>query len=258
MSRWLTSLLRHTSRSFRTKTRAFCWIGKRSLRILHADAHDHVVDLPDGLSVDGLAAWIADTAFARDAGEYWTVLLDASIAPMLEVDAAAVSLDEPAWQALAEHRFAAVLGASLGSYSVKLERYTRSVRIACAFPKPLVGALLGTAAHRTGRLSIVPALVHASSLTGFGLATPHWIVCITDESCQGAWRTAQRLHLGAPWPATVDQPLHTLLGQEAQLSGLGEQAAPFGHAVFIGKPPPALRAGWSEVLVASDVLGRRL
>ncbi len=258
MSRWLTSLLRHIPLPRPNRSLALCWIGKRSLRILRSSEPDHVHAAPDGLAPEAQAEWITETLVAHDAGERWTMLMDASIAPVLQIDAAGVMLDEAGWRALAEHRFAAVLGDSIGAYRISLDRYPRSPRIACAFPVAPVDGLLKTSIHDDRRLSIVPALIHAAGIQAICLATPHWLVCVTDETCQAAWRSEERLVIGAPLPASLNSPLHTVLSQEAALMGLGDEAAPFGQAIFVGAPPAGLRAGWSEALTAIDALGRRL
>ncbi len=258
MSRWLISLLRRIQLPLPNPPLALCWIGKRSLRILRLSTPDQVHVVPDGLAPDAQAVWITETLLAHDAGERWTVLPDASIAPMLEIDAAGMRLDEAAWQALAEHRFAAVLGDSMDLYRVTLDRYPRSPRVACAFPIALIDALRTTSIHGSCRLRIMPALLHATTIQSISFADPHWLVCVTDETCQAAWRSEERLALGAPLPADIGLPLDTVLSREATLMGLGDRVAPFGQAIFFGAPPAALGTSWPEAFTASDALGRRL
>ncbi len=258
MSRWLSSLARRVGLPTAGRRAGLCSLGRRLLRIAKSGDAEQSTDLLPCSSSEAMAAHVADALAVHDKGEHWTVLLDPGMAPLLEVESTNLDLDEPAWHALAEHRFASILGDTAERYRVALERFPRASRLACAFPAALVQVLLNTSIHRSGRLSIVPALAHAHSVVAGTLTQPHWIVCVTDETCQAAWCTEDRLHLGAPFPASTDQPLHDILKREADFLGIGDSTTLDGRVVLIGRPHASLRSGWSDALMATDAMGQGL
>lgn len=242
MSLWLSSAARVRSLIARRRTEACIVVSPSKTLLLKPDSPPEELRFGDQ---EGSAALplqtqsLAERLDVLDAGEDWKLVLDPGVAPLLQVDSGGMSLDELSWSGLAEFRFKQVLGDRLNEYTVTLESYPRSNRVACAYPSALIASLRTGKIHQSGRLSIVPGLVLAMARARALMTPPQWVVCATVDSWQSALFKDGLLHLGVPVPALAGgEQLSTMLKFEEQLCGGATEHSKPVQMLYLGDRHP--------------------
>lgn len=92
-----------------------------------------------------------------------TMIVDASVAPVLALDEGDRPIGHEAWRAYARHRFESLLGMDLARYRIAVEQRPARFRLAWAVPEALVETAV--ARRSVAALAMVPAIAFAWNLS---------------------------------------------------------------------------------------------